>query len=104
MGKETSATNDNSKESSPKTSTASPPKQKKNGGLMSKSTGDISQLTNKETKTTTKTKSTSKMNKLQTQQDLVKLTDKVDCLVKKRDQNDHKNQEHIQNEQTPNAA
>ena len=27
MGKETSATNDNSKESSPKTSTASPPKQ-----------------------------------------------------------------------------
>ena len=56
--------------------------QKKNGGLMSKSTGDISQLTSKETKTTTKTKSTSKMNKLQTQQDLVKLTDKVDCLVR----------------------
>ena len=58
--------------------------QKKNGGLMSKSTGDISQLTNKETKTTTKTKSTSKMNKLQTQQDLVKLTDKVDCLGRYR--------------------
>ena len=71
----------NSKETSPQPSAAV---KKAKPNLMSKSTGDISQLT-KEPKLKMSgggvTKSSTRISKLKAQQDLLKLTDKVDTLV-----------------------
>ena len=71
----------NSKETSPQPSAAV---KKAKPNLMSKSTGDISQLT-KEPKLKMSgggvIKSSTRISKLKAQQDLLKLTDKVDTLV-----------------------
>ena len=74
--------NMSSKETSPQPSAS---KKAKKPNLMSKSVGDISQLT-KETKLKGVSgggviKSSTRISKLKAQQDLMKLTDKVDTLV-----------------------